>query len=453
MEINIFNYEGSDGSQKFEAAFNELGYLNATEAYQFFGKASNAFAYFKTNTLVPYAEKLITLGKVPYSGNSSTADNQVVTVDDLILIVQGGTPHEQGTWLHPKLAIVFARWISLEFEIWCDEKINELLANGTVTLLEEDKKWVEYVDSMFDVKPGSKAYMDKLYKALLIHEQEGYNIKAFKDIIEVIRQETEKELQAKVFKKLRKLIKEMYEKRELSRTTHEAMLELCVDTVVEVLEKQLRSEKSKLRRFALKAPAPVIETALPTATPTAPPTAPSVAELAAAAKKEHDATVRQNVSMVDARFLTCHKHFGLSNKATTDEILIFKFGKNCSVVDCKNMMKDAGYKVSFSNVLYEKPRDAVDGYPDLKFKDPTTHTAIAFWFNDADGSMSCEIQRSLRDSDGNWANLLLSKIKLKSDPSLDPQFFTGSNPENTLRVILSTRLPYFMVYGRPADEK
>jgi len=32
-----------------------------------------------------------------------------------------------GTFLHPKLAIEFARWISPQFAVWCDERIAEIL--------------------------------------------------------------------------------------------------------------------------------------------------------------------------------------------------------------------------------------------------------------------------------------------------------------------------------------
>lgn len=32
-----------------------------------------------------------------------------------------------GTWLHPKLAVAFARWISADFAVWCDLKIDALV--------------------------------------------------------------------------------------------------------------------------------------------------------------------------------------------------------------------------------------------------------------------------------------------------------------------------------------
>lgn len=40
---------------------------------------------------------------------------------------RGGNVDFQGTWLHPKLAMVFARWLDVDFSIWADEQIDALL--------------------------------------------------------------------------------------------------------------------------------------------------------------------------------------------------------------------------------------------------------------------------------------------------------------------------------------
>ena len=76
---------------------------------------------------MPYAELLIKLGKIkgPQNGDQghSMGVSDVVELDDIIVanVGVGNTPHEQGTWFHPKLAIVFAtqlyeteRWLSPE---------------------------------------------------------------------------------------------------------------------------------------------------------------------------------------------------------------------------------------------------------------------------------------------------------------------------------------------------
>ena len=39
-------------------------------------------------------------------------------------------PEIQGTWLHPKLAVAFARWCDIDFALWCDEQIEILITDG-----------------------------------------------------------------------------------------------------------------------------------------------------------------------------------------------------------------------------------------------------------------------------------------------------------------------------------
>lgn len=46
---------------------------------------------------------------------------------DLIMARRGANG---GTWLHPKLAVAFARWLSIEFAVWCDEQIDVIIRNG-----------------------------------------------------------------------------------------------------------------------------------------------------------------------------------------------------------------------------------------------------------------------------------------------------------------------------------
>lgn len=51
-----------------------------------------------------------------------------IPATDLVIVVQGGKPDEQGTWLHPKLAIRFSIWLSDEIgycvEEWAQEWIS-----------------------------------------------------------------------------------------------------------------------------------------------------------------------------------------------------------------------------------------------------------------------------------------------------------------------------------------
>jgi hypothetical protein len=39
---------------------------------------------------------------------------------ELVASIQGGRPELQGTWIHPRLAVDLARWISPQFAVWMD---------------------------------------------------------------------------------------------------------------------------------------------------------------------------------------------------------------------------------------------------------------------------------------------------------------------------------------------
>lgn len=85
--------------------FNSDGWFNATAAAKKFGKRlDHWFSNAETKT---YIEKLTTR-------NSG----------ELVKTKEG---RNGGTWLHPKLAVVFARWLSVDFAIWCDEQIDGII--------------------------------------------------------------------------------------------------------------------------------------------------------------------------------------------------------------------------------------------------------------------------------------------------------------------------------------
>ena len=57
----------------------------------------------------------------------AVARKSVTEQNQLVKVVQGGSPHEQGTWLHPKLGIAFARWLNPDFSVWADEQVEIIL--------------------------------------------------------------------------------------------------------------------------------------------------------------------------------------------------------------------------------------------------------------------------------------------------------------------------------------
>ena len=57
-----------------------------------------------------------------------------IEITDLVQVIQGGDPQNQGTWGHPKVAIRFAQWCSDEFAVQVDIWTDELMTTGKVEL-------------------------------------------------------------------------------------------------------------------------------------------------------------------------------------------------------------------------------------------------------------------------------------------------------------------------------
>lgn len=89
--------------------FNADGWINATEAAARFKK--EPAQWLRLPDATRYLKGLErTYGKITYVRSSRARTDR------------GG-----GTWLHPRLAVKFARWLSVDFEIWCDAQIDGLL--------------------------------------------------------------------------------------------------------------------------------------------------------------------------------------------------------------------------------------------------------------------------------------------------------------------------------------
>ncbi len=95
--------------QAFEVLFTEEGWINATEIAEKFGKRLDHWMENQeTRVYITALDKHL---NTPNSG-------------DLARTKRG---RNGGTWLHPKLAVAFGRWLSPDFAIWCDVQIDSLL--------------------------------------------------------------------------------------------------------------------------------------------------------------------------------------------------------------------------------------------------------------------------------------------------------------------------------------
>lgn len=99
-------------------SFRQDGYLNATAVATHFGKRVPDFI--KTEQNQEYINAL--------AEHISKTTKVVLDKNQLVIVKHGG--NNRGTWLHPKLAIHFARWLDPKFAVWCDEQIEQILSGS-----------------------------------------------------------------------------------------------------------------------------------------------------------------------------------------------------------------------------------------------------------------------------------------------------------------------------------
>lgn len=111
-EVIVMAFENSD------VFFMEDGYINATKAASIFTKRSAD--WLRNNDTKEY---ILALARIC-----------VLEQNQLVIVRNGGK--DNGTWIHPKLAIVFARWLSPEFAVWCDQQIEKILRDSEKSSIE-----------------------------------------------------------------------------------------------------------------------------------------------------------------------------------------------------------------------------------------------------------------------------------------------------------------------------
>lgn len=115
--------------------FNDAGWFNATKAAERFGKRVQ---HWQDNAETKaYIKKL---------------NNRIS--GDLIKTKRG---KNGGTWLHPKLGVMFARWLDIDFAIWCDEQIDKIIhgdpaATDWKALRHEAASSYKVMSAMLDAK-------------------------------------------------------------------------------------------------------------------------------------------------------------------------------------------------------------------------------------------------------------------------------------------------------------
>ncbi|OQS44840.1 hypothetical protein B0T39_00915 [Chromobacterium haemolyticum] len=107
--------------------FREDGYFNMTKAAKAYGKQLDEFwRYEKVQAYVTALGKALGFNSREFTGFKK----------DLTEAKKGR--YHSGTWAHPKLAVFFARWLDVEFAVWCDMVIDSLLRGQTTINIQVD---------------------------------------------------------------------------------------------------------------------------------------------------------------------------------------------------------------------------------------------------------------------------------------------------------------------------
>ena len=131
-----------------ELIFTSQGWINATKTVEAFNK-KGLENFMRSKQFNEYLEAFCNFYRLKK--------------EDVIKTQKGGNVkvNESGSYLHPKLAVVFARWISPEFAVWCDMIVYGILTGE----LEVKYKELQQDFEQLEVKH------DKLFEELKLYQR------------------------------------------------------------------------------------------------------------------------------------------------------------------------------------------------------------------------------------------------------------------------------------------
>lgn len=163
MDNQVFQYNGSP----ITFQIGKATMVNATEMAKPFGKFP--WKWLELPSTKEYIRAL--------SENRSLAYNQ------LVVSVKGGNDtSKRGNWFHEDVALEFARWLSPQFAIWCNDRIKELMRYGMtattqtidsilvdpenaiklLTALKDERKKVSNLESKLNSQASKVEYADNI---------------------------------------------------------------------------------------------------------------------------------------------------------------------------------------------------------------------------------------------------------------------------------------------------
>lgn len=139
--LQIFNYNGSQVSFQTK---NGIVYASATDMAKPFGKRPND--YITLASTRAYLEAI--------TRKNGNANNQVVMID------RGG--NNPGSWYSEDLALDFAQWLDVDFKLWCNDRIKELLKHGATAINPSDLLNPDFIINLATQLKNERAENERL---------------------------------------------------------------------------------------------------------------------------------------------------------------------------------------------------------------------------------------------------------------------------------------------------
>ncbi|MCO8166827.1 KilA-N domain-containing protein [Pseudomonas sp. 21LCFQ02] len=151
-----FHYQGQP------VRFNSDGWINATDVASRFGKRP-----------VDWLKQAETKQYLAVLAEALGLDTKV-TQDHFGLVRTARGGKSPGTWLHPKLAVVFARWLDVKFSVWCDLHIDALLRGELDEKLQFDRAYQNMDRSQSEASQGARKMGQHRWAKPRLQEQVEY---------------------------------------------------------------------------------------------------------------------------------------------------------------------------------------------------------------------------------------------------------------------------------------
>lgn len=90
--------------------------------------------------------------------------------NQLVTSIRGGS--DQGTWIHEDIALDFAQWLSIEFRLWCNDRIKELLNHGFTATNHKVKELIDNPDLLIRLLTKLREERKEKEQLRLINEQQ-----------------------------------------------------------------------------------------------------------------------------------------------------------------------------------------------------------------------------------------------------------------------------------------